>query len=291
MRIRVVLLAGVLLLAAAGCGGQSRARAERVEAARSGEPPGEPRRAEPRPPPPGRIDCGLADCVSLTFDDGPGKHTERLLDILKAAHVRATFFVLGEMVEERPQVVRRMVLEGHEVANHSWSHRDLTGLSPAGVRSQIRRTQQAVKRASGVEPTLMRPPYGATDAKVARAAGMPQILWSVDTLDWRHRDADRGAKVGISEPGRGGIVLYHDIHKPTVDCIPRVIRGLKKRGFTLVTVGELFQGERLEPGETYTERDGGTGRLSASPTPPGSRAGAPDGSREPSGRGTAPRAR
>lgn len=289
MRIGVALLAGALLLTAAGCGDgdESRARAAGREAVRSGEPPRETRRAEPQPPPPRRIDCGLADCVSLTFDDGPGEHTERLLDILKAAGVRATFFVLGQMVEEHPEIVRRMVLEGHEVANHSWSHKDLTGLSAAGVRSQIRRTQQAVKKAAGVEPTLMRPPYGATDEKVARAAGMPQILWSVDTLDWRYRDADRGARVGIGEPGPGGIVLYHDIHKPTVDCIPRVIKGLKKRGFTLVTVGELFQDVRLEPGEIYTEREGDAELLTASPPPPGSPAGPP----EPSGRDTAPRAR
>ena len=227
----------------------------------------------PKPPPPRNIDCGRVDCVSLTFDDGPGPHTERLLDTLRATGVRATFFVLGENVREHPGLVRRMVMEGHEVANHTWSHVKLTGLSREGVRSQIRRTQEAVKDAAGVEPTLMRPPYGATDDRVGRLVGMPQILWSVDTLDWLHRDADRDAKLGITKPDRGGIVLYHDIHKPTVDSIPRVIDGLKERGFTLVTVGELFRGEELKPGEAYTERNANAELLTGSPSPAGSPAG------------------
>ena len=223
--------------------------------------------APAKPPPPRKIDCDRLKCVALTFDDGPGPHTARLLNTLKARGVRATFFMLGENVEQHPGVVRRMAMEGHEVANHTWSHPDLTGMSPASVRSQMERTQKAIKDASGVEPTLMRPPYGATDKEVGRAVGMPQILWSVDTKDWLYRSVSRDVKVGIKQPERGGIVLYHDVHKESVDSMPKVVDGLKKRGFTLVTVTEMFRGEQLKPGETYTEAPVPAQPLTASPGP------------------------
>ncbi|TDD22751.1 hypothetical protein E1287_39600 [Actinomadura sp. KC06] len=231
----------------------------------------------PAPPPPRKIDCGRVKCVSLTFDDGPGPHTARLLDTLKAGGARATFFMLGENVQAHPDVVRRIAMEGHEVANHTWSHPDLTTESPAEVRSQIQRTQQAVKNASGVAPTLMRPPYGATNTQVGRAVGMPLILWSVDTLDWQHKSVSRDTRIGVREPEGGGIVLFHDIHKPSVDAIPKVVDGLKKRGFTLVTVSELFQGQPLQPGQTYNERVQKTEPVTASPSPSGPSAGPPAG--------------
>lgn len=279
MRIRNVVIIGTgLLLLVAGCGGgdqkQARHAAEQAELGRKARATRRPA----RPPPPRKIDCARVKCVALTFDDGPGPHTARLLDTLKADGARATFFMLGENVHAHRDVVRRMVMEGHEVANHTWSHPDLTTLSPAGVRSQIQRTQKAIKDTSGVAPTLVRPPYRATNDEVGRAVGMPLILWSVDTMDWRYRSVGRDIRVGIQKPERGGIVLYHDIHKPSVDAIPKVVDGLKKRGFTLVTVSELFQGERLKAGQTYNERARKTDPVTASPPPPGSPAGTPAGS-------------
>lgn len=246
-------LAGALAVVA-GCGG---VQAGQMVAARNetGVPGQRPTPTPtPTPPPPRDIDCSKAKCVALTFDDGPGEYTERLLDDLKRADARATFFMLGQNVKPYRDLVRRMALEGHEVANHSWSHPQLTALSPAGVRSQVRRTNQAIKEASGVEPKMFRPPYGATNAMVAKAAAMPQILWSVDTLDWRYRNPARNARVAVREPDKGGIVLFHDIHRASVQAAPRVVEGLKKRGFTLVTVSELYQGTKLKPGRKYIER-------------------------------------
>ncbi|MFI0371304.1 polysaccharide deacetylase family protein [Actinomadura sp. 1N219] len=279
MRIRTITVigAGLLLVAGsagiAGCSGQDEKRARTA-----GENAALGKRAQqkraPAPPPPRKIDCDRVKCVSLTFDDGPGPHTARLLDTLKAGGARATFFMLGENVQAHPDVVRRIAMEGHEVANHTWSHPDLTTQSPAEVRSQIQRTQQAVKNASGVAPTLMRPPYGATNTQVGRAVGMPLILWSVDTLDWQHKSVSRDTRIGVKEPEGGGIVLFHDIHKPSVDAIPKVVDGLKKRGFTLVTVSELFQGKPLQPGQTYNERIQKTEPVTASPSPQGTAGGA-----------------
>lgn len=275
MRIRKFAVFGAGLLLVAGCGhaGERRARTAGQQATLSHRPQAAP---PPAPPPPRKIDCDRVACVALTFDDGPGPYTAGLLDTLKKEGVRATFFMLGENVGAHRGVVRRMALEGHELADHSWSHPQLTSLSSAEVRSQIQRTQQAIAEASGgVRPTLMRPPYGATDRRVGRAIGMPLILWSVDTLDWRYHDVARNIRVGTREPKRGGIILFHDIHKTSVQAVPKVVEGLKKRGFTLVTVSELLQGRTLKPGETYSERLPAPGRVTASPSPAGSPAGPP----------------
>ncbi|MFB4312762.1 polysaccharide deacetylase family protein [Actinomadura sp. 21ATH] len=251
MRIRTYLIplaAGSLL--AAGCAGQGgeerRAAAVRQQVALK-------KKAAPKPPPPRRIDCVRVKCLALTFDDGPGEYTGQVLDDLRGHGVRATFYMLGQNVGAHRGLVRRMALEGHEVANHSWSHADMTGLSSGAVRSEVKRTQDAIKQASGVAPTSFRPPYGSTDARVGKAVGMPQILWSVDSLDWLHRNVRKNVRAGVSEPEKGGVVLFHDIHKPTVTAVPEILAGLKKRGFTLVTVTELFQGQRLKPGGKYTE--------------------------------------
>ncbi|NDU71597.1 polysaccharide deacetylase family protein [Actinomadura sp. DSM 109109] len=281
-------LIGAALLLAAGCSHaerQARTAGEhgtiRTRAPQAARPSSAlPSPSPPAPPPPRRIDCDRAKCVALTFDDGPGPHTARLLDTLKRNGVRATFFMLGQNVGAHRAVVRRMALEGQEVANHTWSHPNLTTLSSAEVRSEIQRTQKAVKDASGVAPTLVRPPYGSTNRRVERAVGMPLVLWSVDTLDWRHRDAARDARVGVRAPKSGGIVLFHDIHKQSVDAIPQVVDGLRRRGFTFVTVSELFAGRALTPGASYTERTPPPAPGTASP-PPGSSAGPPSASTAP----------
>jgi peptidoglycan/xylan/chitin deacetylase (PgdA/CDA1 family) len=237
-------------LLAAGCAGQG-TESRQAGAARQ-QVALKKRAAPPSPPPPRRIDCVAVKCLALTFDDGPGEYTGQVMDDLRKSGARATFFMLGQNVGMHKDLVRRMVLEGHEVANHSWSHADLTGLSAGGVRSEVSRTQRAIKEASGVTPTMLRPPYGATDAQVERAVGMPQIMWSVDSLDWLHRNVRRNVRAGVNEPEKGGVVLFHDIHKPTVTAVPEILAGLKKRGFTLVTVTELFQSKRLRPGAAYT---------------------------------------
>ncbi|WP_245666549.1 polysaccharide deacetylase family protein [Actinomadura latina] len=279
MRIRKIAIIGAGLLLVAGCSHadkrQARTAGEHAALGRGAQAP-----RSPSPPPPRKIDCDRVKCVALTFDDGPGPYTAGLLDTLRKDGVRATFFMLGENVGGHRDVVRRMALEGHELADHSWSHPELTSLSSAEVRSQIQRTQKVIKEASGgVEPTLMRPPYGATNKRVGHAVGMPLILWSVDTLDWRYHNVARDVRVGTKEAKSGGIILFHDIHKTSVESIPKVVAGLKKRGFTLVTVSELFQGRDLKPGETYTER---TVEVTAEPPPYGSPAGPGGGSPAPS---------
>ncbi|MFG1700405.1 polysaccharide deacetylase family protein [Nonomuraea sp. NPDC049309] len=203
------------------------------------------------------FDCARLKCVALTFDDGPGEHTPRLLDLLRERDVRATFFVIGEMVaaDKGGRTVRRIVDEGHEIGNHSWSHPSLTSLPLHGIKRELRSTEEIVQRLTGVRMRVMRPPYGATDARVAaetRREGLAQILWTLDTLDWRDRVTETVAKrAGHARPG--SIVLMHDIHRTTVDAVPKVLDTLTRRGFTFVTISELY-GRTPSPGKMYTER-------------------------------------
>jgi peptidoglycan/xylan/chitin deacetylase (PgdA/CDA1 family) len=195
--------------------------------------------------------------IAITFDDGPhAVHTPKLLDMLKQRGIRATFYVLGSSVEAYPDIARRIVAEGHEIANHSWSHPALSKLSSAGVDSQIRRTNEVIKRVTGVQPTTMRPPYGATNARLNKRLdeeyGLKVILWSVDPLDWKYRNSSRVTQQILENTQAGGIVLAHDIHATTVDAMPATLDGLLAKGFKFVRVDELLKMERGGPSPDAT---------------------------------------
>ena len=183
--------------------------------------------------------------IALTFDDGPSAaNTPKLLDILAKRHVKATFFVLGECVQQNPEILKREVAEGHEVASHSWSHPDLAKMSEAGVRDQLQRTQDIIVQTTGVTPKLMRPPYGALSEKqrkwVNSQFGYKVILWAVDPLDWKRPGPSVVARRILSETRNGNIILAHDIHAQTIEAMPEVLDGLLAKGFKFVTVSELL---------------------------------------------------
>ncbi|SEF78366.1 Peptidoglycan/xylan/chitin deacetylase, PgdA/CDA1 family [Nonomuraea solani] len=187
------------------------------------------------------VDCRRAKCVALTFDDGPGRHTDALLRHLASYRAKATFFVVGQNVAANPGIVRRTYAAGHEIGSHTWSHPDLTKLSAAGVRSQLARTDRAIRAATGVTPKLVRPPYGALNRTVRLQTRRPMVLWSVDTLDWRFRDSARVARKAVTSVRPGSVILFHDIHPSTVQAMPAVLRSLSKRGYTFVTVSQLYR--------------------------------------------------
>ncbi|MFC8920899.1 polysaccharide deacetylase family protein [Streptomyces sp. NPDC047821] len=203
----------------------------------------------------GPVDCRKLTCIALTFDAGPGKDTPRLLDILKEEKVPATFFLLGSKhVDRHPDVVRRIAAEGHEVANHTWTHRILTELEPDEIRQELSRTQDAIERLTGRRPTLMRPPQGRTDdtvSEVSRELGLAQVLWSVTAKDYSTTDSALIRQRTLDGAEKDGIILLHDIYDGTVPAVPGIIAELKKRGFTFVTVPQLLAPAKAEPGTVY----------------------------------------
>lgn len=198
------------------------------------------------------VDCTVKKCVSLTFDDGPGPETTpRLLDMLREHDVLATFFVLGQNTSAFPKVAQRIVDDGHEIANHSYSHPLLTRLGASQVAWQMRTSADAIEAATGVRPKMMRPPYGGHNASVDRIVGGPIMLWDVDTLDWKYKVPSRVAHVALSESSAGSIVLMHDIHPTTVAAVPQIIKGLRDKGFTLVPLSDLYGDSPPQDGVTY----------------------------------------
>lgn len=182
--------------------------------------------------------------LALTFDDGPHPElTPRLLDILREKGVRATFFVLGSNVAKYPEIARRIVAEGHEIANHSYNHPALTKLSAARMNDEVGKTCDVIEQATGRRPLNMRPPYGALNATVEHALlqnyGLNIVLWSVDPLDWKRPGAAEVARRLVAGARPGAILLAHDIHPTTVDAIPEVITQLKSQGYMFATVGQL----------------------------------------------------
>lgn len=174
--------------------------------------------------------------VRLTFDDGPGAHTEKILDILKRYNVHAMFYMIGRNVQSHPGTVRRMVNEGHGVGNHSFTHSDLSKMSRAGVEQEISKTQDAIKSACGVAPTAFRPPYGAlngTVRDVAASQGLSVDMWSVDPRDWAQPGSGAITKRVLSGNREGAVILLHVLHQQTVDALPSIIEGIRGQGYTL----------------------------------------------------------
>ncbi|MCB1273681.1 MAG: polysaccharide deacetylase family protein [Leucobacter sp.] len=187
--------------------------------------------------------CSLLPCVALTYDDGPEPYTRTLLRTLKAREARVTFFMVGSMVSGRESIVRSAAKDGHEIASHTMNHADLTMLSLAGANSQVKSAAAKLRAATGKKVTLFRPPYGAINQQIINRVGMPAILWSVDTNDWRRPGKSALIQRSVPVVRPGGIILFHDIHPDSVAVAGTVISGLRDRGFELVTVTQLFDGK------------------------------------------------
>ncbi|WP_017620067.1 polysaccharide deacetylase family protein [Nocardiopsis gilva] len=190
-------------------------------------------------------DCSSSGtkCIALTFDDGPAPRTADLLDILDQRGVRSTFFMVGRQIERRPATVRLVNSRGHEVANHSANHPDLTKLSKNEIRAEISEVNKQIRREIGFTPTLMRPPYGETNATVKGVIeefGMTQVLWNVDSEDWKDHDAETIERRVLADAKPSAVVLMHDIHNTTIEAVPEIIDGLAARGYTMVTVSQLL---------------------------------------------------
>lgn len=191
-----------------------------------------------------QLDRSGKPTLALTFDDGPhATLTPKLLDILKEAGVRATFYVIGSRVSQHPEIIERMVREGHEIGNHTWNHPDLRDLGPAEIRRELQKTEDAIRSACGRGSFSMRPPYGAINQKVANAipeAHRPIVMWTVDPLDWKKPGSGVVAQRLLAGAKPGAILLCHDIHPGTIDAIKIAIPKLIELGYTFSTVSEIL---------------------------------------------------
>lgn len=195
--------------------------------------------------------------VALTFDDGPGAYTNRLLNCLEKNKAKATFFMVGSSVSRYKNEVKRMANMGCELGNHSYSHPAFTTLSVSSMKNEVNSTNKKIREASGKLPTVFRLPYGDghNSQTVLNALGLPSIYWSVDTRDWANTgNSQHTVNAVLNSVKDGDIILMHDIHLSTVKACETIIPALKKRGYQLVTVSQLakYKGKTtLRKGKTY----------------------------------------
>jgi peptidoglycan-N-acetylglucosamine deacetylase len=210
--------------------------------------------------------------IAMTFDDGPSsENTPRLLEMLKQRNIKATFFLIGQNAASNQDIVRRILADGHEVGNHSWTHPQLSKLSDDRVTAEITKTQDAIKEASGYTPTLLRPPYGAITPRqrewIANRFGLNIILWSVDPFDWKRPGASVITQRILSQVRPGAIILSHDIHKQTVDAMPATLDGLIAKGYKFATVSQLIAMNKPKPPPAQTVQTEKGSSTSATPGP------------------------
>lgn len=193
---------------------------------------------------------GKEKYVALTFDDGPsGTVTPEILYILEEFDVVATFFMLGSQVDYYPDLAAEVANRGHEVANHTQNHIDLTKVRKNVAEQEINLSREKIEKATGQTPKLVRPPYGAYDdttLSIVSENGESIILWSVDPLDWKNRKPKEIANRVLSSVKPGSIILLHDIHQTTAEALPKILEELINNGYTFVTVSELIELENID---------------------------------------------
>jgi peptidoglycan/xylan/chitin deacetylase (PgdA/CDA1 family) len=206
--------------------------------------------------------------VAMTFDDGPHPSlTPKLLDILKARNIKCTFFVIGKNAQMYPNIIRRMIAEGHELANHTWTHCSLTSRSDAQIRTELQQSEDALLAAASYHPHLIRPPYGAINTRVKQMMfsefGYSTIMWSVDPQDWRRPGVSVVTSRLVNGARPGAIMLAHDIHPPTIQAMPSMFDQLLAKGYQFVTVSQLLNMEKasrpvgvvIDPAQPLHQKD------------------------------------
>lgn len=194
--------------------------------------------------------------AALTFDDGPRTDTTPiLLDGLAQRGIRATFFIVGSRIDGREEILLRMAEERHQIGIQSQTHAVLAGMGEAGLTAEVTDLCARLSGLLGREGFMIRPPYGEVDEGLLQWLDMPVVLWSVDPMDWADHDSARQTAEILSGVEDGSIILLHDIFHASVDTALAVADELTARGYTLVTVEELFALRRMEPeaGQVYRE--------------------------------------
>ncbi|PID70121.1 hypothetical protein CSB37_03880 [bacterium DOLZORAL124_38_8] len=189
------------------------------------------------------VDCTKQKCISITFDDGPRRRfSNQLLRILQKHQIPATFFMLGHLVQDDPEITKKIHDLGYEIANHSWNHKNFAQLSRYKMLKQINRTDGAILAATGTIPQFYRPPYGAFKSRIFKLIpDKKMILWHVDPLDWKKGQTSKKiAESVVAQTKQNRIILLHDIYQRTIDAVPIIINTLKKQGYTFVSLSDLL---------------------------------------------------
>lgn len=184
---------------------------------------------------------GRKKMICLTYDDGPSANTATILKTLKKYDSTATFFVVGNRVSSYRSAVKKADKYLCQIGNHTYSHATLTRLSASDIRSQMARTDDAVKKIIGKKTAIMRPPGGSYNSTVRNNVKKPLLYWSVDTRDWATRSSTKTIRAVLNNAKDGDVVLMHDLYQSTADASKTIIPGLVKKGYQLVTVEEMAQ--------------------------------------------------
>jgi peptidoglycan/xylan/chitin deacetylase (PgdA/CDA1 family) len=195
--------------------------------------------------------------MALTYDDGPNDpYTERLLEVLERHQVKATFFLIGRFVQQRPDLARAVVGAGHTIGNHTWDHPNLIFCSGAELRRQLQQTQQAIFDATGVEAKLFRPPFGGRrpdTLSVARSLGLEPVMWNVTCRDWKAKSADEIVGHAERQVRGGDVILLHDgeFHRiggdrsRSVEASDRILSRYQGEGYEFLTIPQMIEKQQL----------------------------------------------
>jgi len=193
--------------------------------------------------------------IAITFDDGPDEHvTPKILNTLKKYDAKATFFMLAPKANKHENIVKQILIDGHEIGNHSYSHANLNKVKQKRIKKEIIEAQATIESAAEQPVALFRPPYGEYNKTVidlANQSGQTIIMWSVDPKDWKYQNKERIYENIIQHTKPGSIVLMHDIHEATAEALPKVLKHLQEQGFEFVTVSELLKEIEPAPNGVY----------------------------------------
>lgn len=203
-------------------------------------------------------ECPGQQLVALTFDDGPCRNADAIMDTLRRYDAKATFFMSGDNLRYYPDQVQRMVREGHQIASHTCTHPYLTRCSDDTVRWEETECARRLTEITGLTGTgntgfYLRPPFGSWNDRVRRLVQAPLLMWSVDTEDWKYKDADRLVKLVSAKVQDGDIVLMHQTVDSTAQGLDRLLMALEDMGYEFVTVEDLFWRRGIDPipGQVY----------------------------------------
>lgn len=185
--------------------------------------------------------------VAFTFDDGPSYNTIKIVNTLVKYDSKATFFLVGNQVEKYAKTMDVLVKNGMDIGNHTYSHKELTKLRDKEILKEIDLTNEVIYNKTGIKPMFLRPSYGAMNKRIKKLSTMPIIVWNIDTLDWKYHNSNKIKDKILKYVSDGDIILMHDTYVATLNAIEMVIPELKKQGYKIVSVSELFKYKGVKP--------------------------------------------